>query len=83
LELRNEGNTHVQVTDFALYASGGDTSLARESVSTYVLAGQTHVWSLVVDAARSPIERGPLRIEAYSDAGKVESGLPQPSGPAQ
>jgi fimbrial chaperone protein len=82
VELRNEGSAHVQVSDFALYAPGSDTPLAREAVSAYVLAGQVHVWTLPIDTPFA-VAGGPLRIEAYTDAGLVDADIGYAREPAQ
>jgi fimbrial chaperone protein len=75
LTLRNQGNAHVQVSDFALYAPGSDKLIAREASSTYVLAGQTRVWLLKTDLTQN-ISGGSLRLKAYTDAGDVDAELP-------
>jgi len=75
VELQNQGNAHVQVSDFALYLSGSDKSIAREASSTYVLAGQTRVWLLKTDLTRNT-SGGSLRLKASTDAGDVDAELP-------
>jgi len=75
VELQNQGNAHVQVSDFALYLTGSDKPLTSETSSTYVLAGQTHVWLLKTDLTQN-ISSGSLRLKAYTDAGDVDAELP-------
>ncbi len=75
VELQNRGNAHVHVSDFALYLPGSDNPLARETSSTYVLAGQTHAWLLKTDPTQN-ISGGSLRLKAYTDAGDVDAELP-------
>ena len=74
IELQNQGNAHVQVSDFALYLPGSDKPLAREVSSTYVLAGQMHLWLLKTDLAQT-ISGVSLRLKAYTDAGDVDAEL--------
>lgn len=73
--LQNQGNAHVQVSDFALYVPGGDKPIAGESGSSYVLAGQAREW-LVKSDLFEKITGGRLRLKAYSDAGNVDTELP-------
>jgi fimbrial chaperone protein len=82
VELRNDGNAHVQVSDFALYVPGTDTPVARESVSAYVLAGQLHVWTLPIDMPFA-VAGGPLRVKAYTDGGSIDTDITFASEPAQ
>lgn len=74
LTLRNDGNAHVGVSDFVIFASGKDKPLTGESVSTWVLAGQTHSWMLNMGSVEPP-SGGHLRLRAYTDAGKIETEL--------
>ena len=73
--LRNAGNAHVQVSDFSLYVAGTDKQIAGESGSTYVLAGQTHEWLLRADLPATSAD-GHVRLQAYTDAGNVDTQLP-------
>jgi fimbrial chaperone protein len=73
--LQNQGNAHVQVSDFALYVPGGDKPVAGESASSYVLAGRVREWLLKTDLFEK-ITGGRLRLKAYTDAGKVDRELP-------
>jgi fimbrial chaperone protein len=73
--LRNHGTAHVQVSDFALYASSAQPAVAGESSSSYVLAGQTREWLLKIERS-TKITGGQLRLKAYTDAGNVDTELP-------
>lgn len=73
--LRNDGNAHVQVSDFTLYVAGTDKQIAGESGSTYVLAGQTHEWLVRADLPAT-IADGRVRLQAYTDAGNIDTQLP-------
>ncbi len=74
LGLQNEGNAHVQVSDFALYIAGNDQPIAGESGSSYVLAGQTREWLLKTSLLKL-IPGGRLHLIAYTDAGHVDMEL--------
>jgi len=72
--LRNDGNAHVQVSDFRLTLPGSQKVIAGESASSYVLAGQTRSWELHTDPA---IKARPavLQLHAYTDAGEFDVAL--------
>jgi len=70
--LNNQGNAHVQISDFALYLPASEQAIASEAGSSYVLAGQTREWLLKTSAAQSG---GPLRLKASTDAGNIETDL--------
>ena len=70
--LKNQGNAHVQITDFSLYVSDAEQPIAGESGSSYVLAGQTREWLVKM----GPLEAGErLHLIANTDAGKVDTDL--------
>lgn len=75
LTLQNQGNAHVQVSDFAIRVPGNDKPIAAESGSSYVLAGQTREWLLTADFP-AEIADGRLRLKAYTDVGDVDVELP-------
>ena len=70
--LHNQGNVHVQVTDFSLNLPGKDQVVAGESGSSYVLAGQTREWLLKPSAAQIGSH---LRLKAFTDAGNIDTEL--------
>jgi len=72
--LRNDGNAHVQVSDFRLMLPGTNQVVAGESASSYVLGGQTRSWELHTDPA---IKARPavLQLQAYTDAGEFDVAL--------
>jgi len=72
--MRNSGNAHIQISDFALYLPGHDKPLGGESGSTYVLAGQTHEW-LLQTSALEKIVNNRLRLTAYTDAYNVDTEI--------
>ena len=74
VELHNQGNAHVQVSDFALYIPGDDRALVNESGSSYVLAGQAHEWLLKTGSSEK-VSGERLHLKAYTDAGNVDTEL--------
>lgn len=72
--VQNQGNAHVQISDFALYASGSDQPITGEAGSRYVLAGQSQQW-LLKTSPSARIADGRLRLKAYTDADTVDTDL--------
>jgi fimbrial chaperone protein len=72
VEVRNQGQAHIQISDFALYVAGGDQPITDESVSSYVLAGQTRTW-LLKTRSLVKIADGRVRLKAYTDAENVDT----------
>jgi len=72
--VRNSGNAHVQISDFALYIRGYDKPFASEAGSSYVLAGQTHEWLLKKNSAEK-ITNNRLRLTAYTDANYIDTEI--------
>lgn len=70
--VQNQGNAHVQISDFALYAPGSDRPIAGEAGSSYVLAGQSQEWLLKTSPSEK-IADGRLRLKAYTDADPVDT----------
>jgi fimbrial chaperone protein len=73
LTAKNTGNAHVQVTDVGLSAPGGEP-VAHESSLAYVLAGQTHEWTLPASPDRAK-PSGELRLKAITDAGDIDTAV--------
>lgn len=74
VQVRNQGNAHVQISDFSLHAAGTDRAIAREPAASYVLAGQSHNWLLANNASET-LTNGRLRLMALTDAEKVDTEL--------
>lgn len=72
--VRNQGNAHVQISDFALYTPGSDRPITGEASSSYVLAGQSQEWLLKTSPSEK-IADGRLRLKAYTDADTVDTEL--------
>lgn len=70
----NQGNTHMQVSDFSVYAKGHEAAIASMSGTSYVLAGQTHEWQLKTRDSE-PVSDGRLHLKAYTDAAIIETEL--------
>lgn len=74
LELKNQGNAHVQVIDFSLSLPESAQAIAGESGSSYVMAGQSREW-LLKSSSNATIADGRLRLKAFTDAGDVDTEL--------
>jgi fimbrial chaperone protein len=74
VKVSNQGNAHVQVSDFSLHAAGAADAVSSESASSYVLAGQSREW-LLKTAPSQTIANGRLRLMAFTDADKVDTEL--------
>ncbi len=72
--LRNSGNAHIQVSDFALYIPGVDKPIAGESGSSYVLAGQTREWMLTPNSL-DKVTNNRLRFTASTDANNIDTEI--------
>jgi len=72
--LRNTGNAHIQISDFALYVPGNNKPLAGESGSSYVLAGQTQEW-LLKENSLEILANNRLRFTAYTDATNIDTEI--------
>jgi fimbrial chaperone protein len=72
--MQNQGNEHLQISDFALYVPGSVQALAQESGSSYVLAGQVREWLLKTNSPEKIIG-GRLQLKANTDAGNVDTEL--------
>ena len=71
---QNNGNAHIQISDFSLYAPKSDKKIAAESGSSYILAGQTHEWLLETNSSEKIISTR-LRLKAYTDADNFDDEL--------
>lgn len=74
VELHNRGNAHVLISDFSIYLPGAGQSVAGESASSYVLAGQSRVWLLKTSIPEN-MPAGRLRLKAYTDAGNSDTEI--------
>ena len=74
VQVRNQGNAHVQISDFSLHAAGAAQAVSSESASSYVLAGQSREWLLKTSSSQA-IANGRLRLMAFTDADKVDTEL--------
>lgn len=72
LDLRNEGKVHVKISDLQLFSIGNEQTLANDSGSSYILAGQFHSWLLKPENS-IVITPGHLHLKAYTDATTVDT----------
>ncbi len=75
LVLSNRGNTHLQITDFALFAGDAPAPVASDVQLAYALAGQSREWTLRVSPDRIAAQSS-LRVRAQTDAGEIEATVP-------
>ncbi len=75
LQATNTGNAHVQIGAVELSLAGGASPVvvARQSVATYVLPGNTRGWTFK-SAADAPVG-STLRLDASTDAGDVKAAV--------
>ena len=72
--VKNQGNAHIQISDFAIYVPGSEKPITDESGSSYILAGQSHEWLLkTTSPEKMTIDR--LHLKAYTDAENVDTEL--------
>jgi fimbrial chaperone protein len=74
VNLRNQGNAHVQITDLALYLPGTELQIANETVSSYVLSGQGHQWQLKMTSPEKLIGKQ-VRLKAFTDGLNIDTEL--------
>ncbi len=72
LAAQNTGNTHVQVTDFALALAGASEPLTHQSTLAYVLAGKRRLWTLPAPPGPGKAV-GEFRLKADTDAGEIDT----------
>lgn len=72
--VQNQGNAHVQISDFALYTPGSERPITGEAGSSYVLAGQSQEWLLKTNPSEKFAD-GRLRLKAHTDADTVDTEL--------
>jgi fimbrial chaperone protein len=72
--LENQGNAHIQISDLALYLSGGELPIASETVSSYVLTGQRHQWILKLNT-NEDLRGAHLRLKAYTDYENIDKEM--------
>lgn len=75
VEVSNQGNAHVQISDFAIFVPGREPAIAGDAGSTYVLPGQSHAWLLSTRALET-FSGATLRLRANTDADNVDMELP-------
>lgn len=72
VSLVNTGNQHLRVSDFSLSLPGTAETVATQTVSTYVLAGQTKNWLLKPQGTINKHGKT-MRLRAFTDAGNVDT----------
>jgi fimbrial chaperone protein len=75
LDLKNEGNGHIQVAEVQLLPTAGGKAVATQSALTYVLPAQAHSWEFKITADQAAALGAHPRVKATTDVGSVESEL--------
>jgi fimbrial chaperone protein len=74
VHLKNEGNAHIQVSDFKLSMPHKPEPIAAREVAAYLLPGQNRSWMVATDPGwRAGTEI--MRVFANTDAGSVETEI--------
>ncbi|HUX23192.1 MAG TPA: molecular chaperone [Burkholderiales bacterium] len=74
LQLDNKGTGHIQVSEVALFQPGQEKAVASQSSLVYVLAGQSHSWTLKAPTAHlKPTDH--LRLKVTTDAGSLDTAI--------
>jgi P pilus assembly protein, chaperone PapD len=68
----NEGNAHLQLSEFSLFAGSGD-AVGTQTGLTYVLPEQRRSWVVPLSA---PLSATRLQLKAVTDAGNIETEMP-------
>jgi fimbrial chaperone protein len=66
LTLTNSGTAHVKITDLELRAADDARASGVQHVSTYVLPGESHDWSVKMDGSVAAGSK--IRVRAHSDS---------------
>jgi fimbrial chaperone protein len=77
LSVTNAGNAHVQVANLVLTAGNVDRPVGTYPGFAYVLPGQTRRLLLKAGDRTPAGPGGTMHLKAYSDAGEIDSPLPQ------
>jgi fimbrial chaperone protein len=76
LELRNDGNAHIQVSEVQLMPKGTDEVIGTQSSLTYLLPKQSHAWDFKIASDNAQKVRDRLRIKVATDAGSIDTEVP-------
>lgn len=72
VDLKNSGNTHVQVFNLRLVRPDG-TELASQKTATYILSGQNRNWQIKDSSV--PVSGTQLHLFAKTNVGDIDAGL--------
>jgi len=70
--LMNQGKIHIKILDFSLSIKDEKEMLANENIPIYVMAGQSHTWSIKKINGKN-ITSEKIKIKAFTDRGTLES----------
>lgn len=74
LTLANEGNAHLQISDFVLRVPGNEKPLVKQGSPFTLLAGASQSWILKPDSA-ALISAGRIQVQAFSTVGRFEAEI--------
>lgn len=74
ISLTNNGNAHIQITNFKLSLPGSAQPWVTKQSAEYVLSGQSREWNLTADSEYPvPPPGTSLQLFAQTDAGDIEA----------
>lgn len=74
LTLVNEGNAHLQISDFVLKVANNANPLIKQGIAFTLLAGATQSWILKPDPAVL-IKDGRIQVQAFSTVGRFDAEI--------
>lgn len=74
LTLVNEGNAHLQISDFVLKVPGNANPLVKQEISFSLLAGSSQSWILKPDP-KVLINDGHIQVQAFSTVGRFDAEI--------
>ncbi|MDD2720218.1 MAG: fimbria/pilus periplasmic chaperone [Gallionella sp.] len=74
LTLLNQGNAHIQISDFVLKVAGNATPLVKQDIPFTILAGSGQSWILKPDP-KVLINEGRIQVQAFSTVGRFDAEI--------
>lgn len=74
LTLVNEGNAHIQISDFVLRVPGNANPLVKQANPFTLLAGSSQSWILKPDP-KVQINDGRIQVQAFSTVGRFDAEI--------
>ncbi|MGV3626479.1 MAG: molecular chaperone [Betaproteobacteria bacterium] len=73
LELKNDGDAHVQIREIKLLAGSGEKPLATINMADYILSGNSRTWLIKPGSLR---KGEVLRLAAQTSVGAIHADIP-------